>query len=302
MDTTATTPQPWTKERIEKMILDKIEEGAHLDYKAAGALDRSEKRKADITKDVSSFANAAGGTIIYGVKEFDAEDKKHLPEAITPIDGRDFSKEWLEDITSGISPRIEDLRIFPVRVGPDAWQSCYVVEIPQSTTAHQARDFRYYRRYNFESVPMEDHEVRDVMGRRKRPKLEIKVMLTHMMNGRIQLAVRIWNSGTVMPKRYGVHVFMPIALGGKKVLAEDRVFQVLEGLYYWRRFIDGGALYPKMDVVHLTEFSYEMLGTPYAVIADASKPSGTHVICTLYAEDMDPIEHKILAAITKDWT
>ena len=40
-----------------------------------------------------------------------------------------------------------------------------VVEIPKSLTAHQARDLRYYRRYNFESVAMVDYEIRDVMNR-----------------------------------------------------------------------------------------------------------------------------------------
>jgi hypothetical protein len=41
----------------------------------------------------------------------------------------------------------------------------YVVEIPQSETAHPALDNRYYKRFNFESVPMADHEIRDVMHR-----------------------------------------------------------------------------------------------------------------------------------------
>jgi hypothetical protein len=31
--------------------------------------------------------------------------------------------------------------------------------------AHQARDYRYYKRHNFNALPMEDYEVRDVMNR-----------------------------------------------------------------------------------------------------------------------------------------
>jgi hypothetical protein len=43
----------------------------------------------------------------------------------------------------------------------------YVLEISQATSRapHQAFDHRYYKRFNFESTPMEDYEVRDLMRR-----------------------------------------------------------------------------------------------------------------------------------------
>jgi hypothetical protein len=50
----------------------------------------------------------------------------------------------------------------------------YVVEIPQSNTAHQANDKRYYRRFNFECVPMEDFEIRDIMNRATIPDVEVE--------------------------------------------------------------------------------------------------------------------------------
>jgi len=42
------------------------------------------------------MANSAGGIIIYGIKEYDEADKRHLPEKIDPIQQNVFSKEWLE--------------------------------------------------------------------------------------------------------------------------------------------------------------------------------------------------------------
>jgi hypothetical protein len=41
------------------------------------------------------------------------------------------------------------------------------VQIAQATSRapHQANDYRYYKRFNFESTPMEDYEVRDLMRR-----------------------------------------------------------------------------------------------------------------------------------------
>jgi hypothetical protein len=75
-----------------------------LEYKAAPALDGSDKHNIDITKDVSSFANSAGGGIVYSMKESDEPAKRHLPEKIDPIDGRKFSREWLDHIVGEIRP------------------------------------------------------------------------------------------------------------------------------------------------------------------------------------------------------
>ena len=204
----------WTEERIQKLISDRIEEGAQLDYKAAGAIGLSESKKTEITKDISAFANSSGGMVIYGVTEFSEEGKRHLPERIDPIDAREFSREWLDQIVGQINPRIDGIQIFPVQIGSVEWQRCYVVQIPKSFTAHQARDLRYYRRYNFESVAMADHEIRDVMNRRIHPKLEFKIKPFRTGHATTKVAVRIWNKGTVVPNRYGVLVLLPTVVGG----------------------------------------------------------------------------------------
>ena len=54
----------------------------------------------------------------------------------------------------------------------------YVISIPQSTRApHMASDKRFYKRFNFESVPMEEYEVRDVSRRLIAPDLYIALCL-----------------------------------------------------------------------------------------------------------------------------
>ncbi len=165
----------WDIDVIQSMIDDKIEENLTLEYKGAKALENN----SEITKDVSSFANSAGGIIIYGVKEFDAKDKKHLPERIDPIKRSDMSRERLEHIINNIKPRIENLKIEPVTLNAD--ELIYVVEIEQSNTAHQAMDHKYYKRHNFQSVPMDDYEIRDIMNRAKNPviDLEFKIIIEH---------------------------------------------------------------------------------------------------------------------------
>ena len=154
---------------IENLINNEVEENIHLDYKAAGALDKKDdKKRNEITKDISAFANSDGGIIIYGVSEED-----HKPKEISPIDGRIYTKECLENVIQLIQPRIDDLKIYPIR-GDDIGQSIYVVKIPRSNNApHMAKDKRYYKRFNFKSEPMEDYEVKDLFNRASTPQLLI---------------------------------------------------------------------------------------------------------------------------------
>ena len=163
---------------VERMITEGIEESINLEYKSADALQNTDGKKKEIAKDVSAMANSAGGIIIYGIKEFDSREKKYLPEKITPIKRTQFSKEQLEQIiNNNISPKIENLKIYPISL-IHSDEVVYVVEIPQSNTAHQnTRDQRYYRRYNFEAVPMLDYEIRDIMNRVKHPAMKLTFVI-----------------------------------------------------------------------------------------------------------------------------
>jgi len=163
-----------TKIDLENLIKNQIEENLNLDYKAADSLGKSVGKKREIAKDISAFANSEGGTIIYGIKEFNEIEKRHLPEKIDPVDRIEFNKEWLEQvINSNISPRIEGVLITSIALKQDSNDVAYVVKIKKGTTAYQSSDLRYYRRFNFESVAMHDYEIKDVMNRNKTPKFEI---------------------------------------------------------------------------------------------------------------------------------
>jgi len=163
----------WNKKTIQQYIDDKIQESLVLDYKAAESLQKKDEKKKEITKDVSAMANSAGGIILYGVKEYKGDDSSYFPEQIDPVDQSQYTKEWLQQIINTIRPKIDGLIITPVQVSDDSKLVVYVIEIPQSTTAHQATDYRYYKRYNALSIPMEDYEIRDVMGRLKNPTFDV---------------------------------------------------------------------------------------------------------------------------------
>ena len=144
---------PQTEADLAQLIKDEIEESLTLDYKAADALGKSDAKKTEITKDVSAMANSAGGILIYGIREHRDPARKHIPEAIDPVNRNDFPKEWLEHIINNIRPRLDGVRIVPINLNTSVSHVVYVVEIPQSDTAHQAFDYRYHKRFNFESVP-----------------------------------------------------------------------------------------------------------------------------------------------------
>jgi predicted HTH transcriptional regulator len=202
----------WDQKAVQRYIDEGVQESLTLDYKAADALGKSDGKKSEITKDVSAMANSAGGIIIYGIKEFDEADKRHLPEKLSVVDRTQFSKEWLEQVINTIQPRITGITIHPVDIDTGANYIVYVVDIPQSTTAHQARDFRYYKRFNFESTPMYDYEVRDVMNRVTLPDVKVEFSFTSRQENnrrRYILGILVKNQGIRAVEKYKLQFTFP---------------------------------------------------------------------------------------------
>ena len=160
-------PRYWDQAELERYIAQGTEESLTLDYKAGAALSTEANRQKEIAKDVSAMANSAGGIIIYGIGEAPSNGR-FRPAQLAPVDRLVCSRETLEQIiSSNIQPRISGIKIFPVPLSSGENDVAYVVQIPQSDTVHQvSRNKRYYKRFNFESVPMEDFEIRDVLNRR----------------------------------------------------------------------------------------------------------------------------------------
>src|SRR5260370_17938535 len=155
---------------LQRLIDDEIQESLTLDYKASPSLAKDSRSRDELCKDVSAFANSAGGQIIYGIEEKDRKPTK--------IDaGSDLTREWIEQvIDSNVQPRIEGLVITPIPVGKS---HAYVIAIPQASgrAPHQAPDKKYYKRQNFQSIAMEDYEIRDALRRATTPELYIELSL-----------------------------------------------------------------------------------------------------------------------------
>lgn len=192
----------WTEEKIQQMIDARIQENIELDYKASASLQPlGNKQKNELIKDISSFANSAGGTIIYTVEEKRDKNGIPVPQQIDEgVDPNFLNREQLEQIIASNSrPRISGLKVFQVPLGGGKrGKVSYVIEIPQSTTAHQAPDGCYYKRLGTTTAVMEHYEIMDVLGRIKTAQLDIKFrMLRQGDNGKntIILYVDLMNVG-----------------------------------------------------------------------------------------------------------
>jgi len=164
-----------TEEDIKQLISLKVEESIHLDFKQSDSLGKNDKKKLELAKDVSAFANSAGGFIVYGLIE-----KNHVADSLSFIDGDEITKEWIEQvIQTRIQRKIEGLKITPVRINNDLQKSIYIIKIPESSLApHMTSDKRFYKRYNFESVQMEEYEIRNLYNRKEKTNLVIHDIIT----------------------------------------------------------------------------------------------------------------------------
>jgi len=164
----------WEEEDILNLISIGARESLFLEFKACESLINTNRNKTEISKDISSFANSAGGTIVYGlIENKNTHEAERIDEGYDP---RVTSELWLEDvIQSNIQRRIDGLHINVVTLkATHPGKVLYVVTIPESKRApHMAADSRFYRRFNFQSVPMQEYEVREQLRRETYPGKDI---------------------------------------------------------------------------------------------------------------------------------
>lgn len=206
-------------EFIKSLITNDIEESINIEFKSAEALSKVDSKKKELSKDVSAMANSNGGIIVYGINEVN-----HKADSISFVNGNEFSKEWIEQvISSTIQRNIPELKIFPIRESGDMDKTIYVVQIPESTEApHICKDKKFYKRYNFESVAMEEYEVRQLYGRRIKSILELKgYNISYIKNedrySLFTLQVDVINVGEKYESNYKVNVYFEGPVGDVNV-------------------------------------------------------------------------------------
>lgn len=284
----------WDEARLQSFIDNSVEESLTLEYKGAGSLALSDSKKKEITKDVSAMANSAGGLLIYGLKEHSEPDKKHLAEGIEAIDRTTLSKEWLEQVINNIRPHISNVIIHPIALSSSSNDVAYVVEIPQSNTAHQAVDHRYYKRFNFLSEPMEDYEIRDIMNRPITPDASIEFSFSKNTissnEHHYSLIAVIKNLGGQVINHFQLQFTFPQWDGNVRHIISKR-----EHIDCWQssrnelaiRYRSHKVLFPEeeLDIGREMGIQYMVNGSIYANIREDGGPM---IRWTLNADNMNP--------------
>lgn len=128
-----------TEEDVQALVQARATENSHLEFKLQ--LPGSDNAgKHELTADVSAFANAGGGDIVYGI----AEDGDACATTITPLTGnQDQEVRRLQDILmNGIEPRIPGLAVSSV---PVTGGFCVVIRVPKSWTGpHRVKSNQHF--------------------------------------------------------------------------------------------------------------------------------------------------------------
>lgn len=150
-----------TQEHLQSLISEGTSEGPHLDFKRELPAAWHEKAKHDLTSDISAFANAGGGTLIFGVEQDDDGLAKELkPQTFNP----DSDAMRLESILRDcVEPRMPGVLVLPVPVNVDGTKGYIIlVHVPQSWVGpHRVTsNFNFFVREGRQSRPVNVPELR----------------------------------------------------------------------------------------------------------------------------------------------
>lgn len=201
----------YTAAQLQQVLDDRMQEGLYLEFKRGEALVPSNGSRQELVKDCTGFANAGGGTILYGIAE---EDVDGIPAATTlsPVATQGAGGDWITNVLrSNTSPPFSRFEITKLAV-PGG--KVIAVEIEASSTAHQNLiDRKYYQRAGRNTEPMVDFQIRNVMNRRLRPEVRVTHRLVNIKsNGELHrkaLEVSITNVGQVTLEHWQFEIDLP---------------------------------------------------------------------------------------------
>lgn len=144
---------------LQDLVHNKVLENKTLEYKE-DLPGNSDKDKKEFLADISAFANAAGGDLIYGIKEVDGEPIEVCGLQIPNVDAEKLRLENI--IRDGVEPRISGLsiRAIPVQTSKVA----IIIRIPRSWALPHMVNFKmrpqFYSRNSAGKYPLDISEIR----------------------------------------------------------------------------------------------------------------------------------------------
>ncbi len=146
---------------LQSLIDDRVPESRTIDYKLA-LPSSTDDDKREFVADISSFANASGGHLIYGIHETDG-----VPDNLAGVPGANLDKTRLalENLLRDcIKPRIQGVALCPVPMSADT--CALVIRIPQSWNkphvVEHGKHWRFYSRNSVGKYPLDVLELRSL--------------------------------------------------------------------------------------------------------------------------------------------
>lgn len=155
-----------TQVHLEQLIEERVQEGPHVDFKRELPPAWDNGSKHELYADVSAFANAGGGDLIYGLEE----DDEGQPAALVPLDPNpdETARRLADFLLNGVEPRIPGVQVHsvPVTVG-EVTGSAFVIRVPQSWAGpHRVRsNFKFYIREGNRKRELDMPELRGLFVR-----------------------------------------------------------------------------------------------------------------------------------------
>lgn len=208
---------PFDLDWVRALRRDRAQETQTFELKAGAALSRGDREVNELVKDITGLANAAGGTIVYGVAE-QRQGGLAVAAHIDAVRDHTITAEWIEQvISSNTGPLFRGFKVHTIDAADESGPGrVVVIEVDSAATAHQSsRDHRYYQRIGTSTRPMLDFQVRDVMGRRTAPQISITIRRYRLQQAgdlhRYAVFPALRNDGTVSLQDWRLELMLPSA-------------------------------------------------------------------------------------------
>lgn len=193
---------------LQQLVQEKTQENLHLEFKekedrSHGNLDDDDRK--NFSKVLSSFANADGGILIFGIataRSPDAPDHAHELKPI--VDAARFRAKLMDSILNATHPVIDGVVINTVDGTAGGYVKCLIPASDRPPHRAMLASREYYRRTSTGDRRMEHDELADIFGRRLRPVLSVIAHLSSSpQSGEAHLFFSVVNSGRGIARHFG---------------------------------------------------------------------------------------------------
>jgi hypothetical protein len=223
--------QQLTSSDIRRLVDDAVPEGLHLDYKETLDLSGRDEKK-EFLRDVTAFANAEGGLLIYGVRE---ERKDGKPTGVAaeivgiPLSNPDEETLRIEQLLrDAIDARLPTKQIHPLHLHDDSY--VLLIRVPASLRAPHmvvlGETRRFYLRVTGGNQDMSTAQIRDAVLRTQGIEERIRAFVKTRLR-KIQTGHPLWM----------LHIIPLVRVPGAIDVTDREVIRLLEGIC----LIDEGA-------------------------------------------------------------